>query len=84
MIHMLHKNRTMVYFYDKEKYFSRYSTFYFDRTRPDKRTSLYNINFWLRLIKTLGLPRFEPAQNSLRFICQIMEISAFVLKKLSK
>jgi hypothetical protein len=41
MIHMLHKNRTEVYFYGEEKYFSRYSTFYFKRTPPDKRTSLY-------------------------------------------
>jgi hypothetical protein len=40
MTHILHKNRTMVYYYVEVKYISRYSTFYFDRTRPDKQTSL--------------------------------------------
>ena len=56
----------MVYFYGAEKYFSRYSTLYFDRTRPDNRTLLYiiflyHIHFYttfiqFSLILTFSLP----------------------------
>ena len=41
MIHMLQTYRTVASFYAKIKYFSLNSTFDIDRTRPDKRTSLY-------------------------------------------
>ena len=54
---MLHKNRTMMYFYFEEKYFSRYSSFNFDRTRPDKRNSLYH--FWKILRRDINLANWR-------------------------